>query len=131
MMKLAAVPETKPQPGTPAVAATFHGVVIAAARVPLHGDRVQIDGLFRLPAGDADAIGRPLHRALSCSAWGKSYQDSLDPFRDIVLFPDDEIEAGGAIQGTFSFQFPMYRGKGLYLHVALGPYLSASVVSPP
>ncbi|HET6149102.1 MAG TPA: hypothetical protein VFH68_16310 [Polyangia bacterium] len=130
-MKLAAAPLTQPQPGTPAVAAAFVGVAIAAARVPLRGELVQIDGLFRLPPADAEAIGRPLHRALSCSAWANTYQDSLDPFRDIVLFPDDETEAGGAIQGYFSFQFPMYRGAGLYLHVALGPYLSDSVPSPP
>jgi hypothetical protein len=131
LMRLAGVPQTRPTPTTPVASAAFHGVVIAAARVPLKGDLVQIDGLFRLPAEDAEAIGRPLHRALSCSVWGKGHQDSLDPFRDVVLFPDDETEAGGAIQGCFSFQFPMYRGQGLYLHVALGPYLSASVPSPP
>jgi hypothetical protein len=130
-MQLASVPLTAPTPTTPVVANDFRGLAIAASRVKHNGDLVQLDGIFRLPAGDAEAIGRPLHRALSCSVWGNGHQDSLDPFRDVVLFPDDEIESGGSIQGRFSFQFPMYRGSGLYLHVALGPHLSESVPCPP
>ena len=130
-MQLAATPQTVAGPGAPAVPADFRGVAIAASRVPQRGDLVQIDGRFRLPAAEAKAIGRPLQRAISCSVWGNGHQDSLDPFRDLVLFPDDETEVGGLVEGGFSFQFPMYRGAGLYLHVALGGYLSDSIPSPP
>ena len=129
-MKLASVPKATAD-ATPAVSHDFRGVIIVAMRVPRREELIQIDGLFRIPTAAAAEIGRPLHRALSCLAWGRAYHDSVDPFRDIVLFPDDEIDSGGSIQGAFAFQVPMYRGVGLYLHVALGPYLSDSIPSPP
>ena len=131
MLKLAAAPLTTASAATPVAPPSFRGVLIAAARVPANPELVKVDGLFVIPVADAESIGRPLHRALSCLAWGKAYQDSLDPFRNVVLFPDDETVAGAAVQGFFSFQSPMYRGTGLYLHVALGEHLSPSIVGPP
>lgn len=133
-MRLASVPQTTATAATPLAPPEFRGVVIAAARVPLNGDLVQIDGRFCIPAAAAGEIGRPLHRALSCCVWGNGYQDSVDPFQGIVLFPDDETQSGGAVSGVFSFQIPMYRGtrdgSRLYLHIALGVHLSASIPIP-
>ncbi len=131
MLKLAAAPLTTSSPATPVAPPSFRGVLITAARAQSNPELVTVDGLFLIPVADAESIGRPLHRAISLLAWGKAYWDSLDPFRNVVLFPDDEKVVGDAVQGFFSFQSPMYRGTGLYLHVALGEHLSPSIDSPP
>jgi len=57
-----------------------------------------IDGAFQIPRDHADVMGRPLHRALVCALWSAGgYQDSIVPFRDAALFPDDEIQNGSLL----------------------------------
>lgn len=126
MLKLAAAPLTTPNARTPSVASTFRGITIVASR-PKKGDAVCVDGVFQVSQADAQYIGRPLHSSLVCVAWRGG--GSIAPFREVVLFPDDEVQKGDAVWGAFSFQLPISAG-GLYLHVALGPHLSASVQTP-
>ena len=124
-MKLASVPLTGANDRTPSVDPSFRGVAIVASRQKT-GDPLRVDGVFQVSQADANFIGRPLHRSLVCVVW--SYGESVTPFREVVLFPDDEVQKGDAVYGTFSFQLPVPQ-PGMYLHVALGEHLSASVRS--
>ena len=130
-MNLVAPPQTAATKNTPALSPSSCGVVFVVAR-KTPGGPAQIDGAFQIPASEADLIGRPLHQALVCAVWSAGgYQDSLVPFADAVLFPDDEIRKGDKLWGAFRFEIALYPGDGFYLHLALGQYLSPSVLCPP
>jgi hypothetical protein len=130
-MKLVSAPQATANKNTPPIPASLRGIVFLVSRKTLGGP-AQIDGAFQIPFNEADAIGRPLHRALVCAVWSAGgYQDSIVPFRDAVLFPDDEIKDGNLLRGAFHFEIDLYPGDGFYLHLALGSYLSPSICCPP
>jgi hypothetical protein len=125
-MLLASAPLAAANDRTPSVDPSFRGVTIVASRQK-KGAPLRVDGVFRVSQAEANLIGRPLHRSLVCIVW--NYGESVTPFREVVLFPDDEVQKGEAVSGAFSFQLPVPQ-PGMYLHVALGEHLSASVRSP-
>jgi len=129
-MKLLSVPETTANKDTPALADSQRGIIFVPSR-KIAGGPVQIDGAFRVSLEDATTIGRPLHRSLVCLVWSAAgYQDSVVPFRDTVLFHDDEIQTKDGLWGAYRFQIEMYPGSVFYLHLALGQYLSPSLCTP-
>jgi hypothetical protein len=129
-MKLVSPPQATANRSTPPNPDSSSGIVLVVSR-KAPGGSAQIDGVFQVPLDDADAIGRPRHRALVCAVWSAGgYQDSVVPFRDVVLFPDDEIRQGNLLWGAFRFEIDPYPGDGYYLHLALGNYLSPSLCWP-
>jgi hypothetical protein len=130
-MNLVSPPEASASKSTPNIPAGSVGIALDVTRKTV-GGIVQVNGAFQVPAAEAETIGRPLHRALVCAVWSVGgYQDSVVPFRDVVLFPDDEIQSGDKLWGAFRFEIALYPGDGFHLHVALGPYLSPSICCPP
>jgi hypothetical protein len=130
-MSLLSPPLATPDRGTPAMADSVHGVAFVPSRKFLGGP-VHIDGAFQIPLDIANQLDRPVHRSLVLAVWSAGgYQDSLVPFRDVVLFPDDEIRIGALVRGAFSFDIDLFPGEGFYLHLALASYLSPSICCPP
>lgn len=109
----------------------FLGVRIATPRSPVSHGRVVLTGAYRIAEADAERIGPHLHAALVTVVSNPARFQVTNPFRDVILFPDDEQRTAVARYGWFSFQSfeaSQTPSGDYWAYVALGPFLS-NVVS--
>lgn len=90
-----------------------------------------IHGSFNVPYAQAEALGRPIHRALVLVVQIGSYRNVYTPFREFVLFPDDEFGAsGGGLGGYFNIDVFSLLGAPIpgdyHLVVSIGEHVSTA-----
>lgn len=105
------------------------GVVIAGpAQATARGGLV-LHGAFNLPHAEADALGHPSHRAVVLVIQRGEYQNVATPFREHVLFVDDEVAASGGVGGYFHIDVFEQQGGPVpghyHLLVSVGEQVSA------
>ncbi|MCC6557365.1 MAG: hypothetical protein IT372_30815 [Polyangiaceae bacterium] len=115
-------------PICPALPPDFAGVRIAAAPRPLRTSPLVIHGAYRIPWADADPIAPPRHRALVLVVTSGSHCFAATPFRERILFEDDEQETPGGPLGYFTMDVLALQGRepsgDYHVLVSLGPYTS-------
>ncbi len=87
-----------------------------------------VHGAFNLRIADGDAIGHPAHRAIVLVVWSFGYRYVATPFREQVLFADDEVGLPGGVGGYFNVDLFDLQGRAVpgdyHLYVTMGEYLS-------
>jgi len=115
-------------PLCPVLPPELTGVRIALAARPSPRSPVVVHGSYRIPWADADGIAPSRHRALVLVVTGVHLHFVATPFREQILFPDDEHESRGGPAGFFTMDVLALMGAdppGLYhLLVSLGPHTS-------
>jgi len=120
------LPSTGRAAGAAAPAFDFRGVRISAPAQVGPGEKAIVTGVFVVPDAEARTIDERLHAALVvvCTSVGPWFVDR--PFRDVMLFDDDEERGSGVRRGYF--QFDLFEDSEVtgefFLHVSLGHYLS-------
>jgi hypothetical protein len=125
---LARLPSTARTSDTPDVPPGAAGVTLAAPSVLAPTDRLIVSGQYQLSEQEAALIDDRLHRALvAVVTIGHSFC-VWNPFREAVLFADDDERFHGSRRGCFHFDAFPDRSElppGEYtLFVSLGTYLS-------
>lgn len=126
-----AYPSTRRDQASPATPQHFTGVLIAAPAALSYRGRMIVSGVYAIPESDAARIDERLHRALVASVRiGDGYR-VWNPFKDAVLFEDDDERSAWGRRGYFHFDaFPgqreLHPGE-YYLFVSLGAHLSNPV----
>jgi hypothetical protein len=109
-------------PEAPGVVIT--GPAQATTRTPL-----VLHGAFHLTYAEADELGRPAHRGLVLVIQRDEDYNAVTPFREHVLFADDEVGARGGVGGYFHMDVFEEQGgpaPGHYhLLVSIGERVSA------
>lgn len=117
---------------TPSLPAGQFGVCIGGPDRASRQDGMTVTGGFRLSSADACDIDKELHRALVLAITGEGVADSVEPFRNAVLFSDDQIEDGNSCYGTFSFDaldiFELEDPGEYFLTASIGRFLSDTLV---
>jgi hypothetical protein len=115
---------------SPSLAEPWTGIRIALAGAE-PGALPRVHGAFRLPAAEAAAIDRRLHRAIVLVAAQEGLCLAATPFRDHVLCADDQEESGGAVQGWFDVDLGEVLAEPapgpLFVNASLGPHVSGVV----
>jgi hypothetical protein len=87
-----------------------------------------IHGAFHLPIAAGDAIGHPVHHGIVVVVWSPSFRYAAAPFRDQVLFADDEVGVPGGIGGFFNVDLFELQGDpaigDFHIFATLGEYVS-------
>jgi hypothetical protein len=78
------------------------GIVVAVDRSRDPRAPLVLHGAFHLPILEGDAIGHPVHRAIVVVAWSFGTKWATAPFRELVLFADDELGLPGGVGGYFN-----------------------------
>lgn len=99
-------------PLCPQVDDDFTGVAIAVAPRPARNSPLVVHGTYRVPWALADTIEPPLHRALVLVVQNGALHSAVTPFRDKVLFGDDERETPAGVLGHFTMDV-FELGEGL------------------
>lgn len=122
-------------PASPAIAPDFEGVQITLAPRARPGEPVILHGAYRLPWPEADRLPAPRHRALVLVVTSRAGQSATAPFREQVLFPDDETATPGGPLGHFTFDVGALLGAAprdeAFALVSLGPFTSNVARIPP
>lgn len=108
------------------------GLILSVAPHADPRNPLVIRGAFNVPYAQAEALGRPVHRALVLLVQIGEYYNVFTPFREFVLFPDDEIGApSNGIGGYFNIDAFSLLGAPIpgdyHLVMSLGEYVSAAV----
>jgi hypothetical protein len=115
-------------PLCPALAAEFAGVQIAVAPRPQRSSPLVIHGAYRIPWADADAIEPSRHRALVLVVTAGAGHLVASPFRERILFEDDEQQTRGGALGFFTIDVFEQLGReaagDYHLLVSLGRHTS-------
>jgi hypothetical protein len=102
-------------------------VIVSPAQATARGGLV-LHGAFNVPHAEADALGRPVHRAVVLVIQRGEYYNVATPFREHVLFADDEVAASGGVGGYFHIDVFEQQGgpvPGYYhLLVSIGEHVS-------
>jgi hypothetical protein len=105
------------------------GVILAGPAQAKTSGPLVLHGAFNLPHAEADALGHPVHRAVVLVIQRGAYYNIATPFREHVLFPDDEVAASGGVGGYFHVDVFEQQGgpvPGYYhLLVSIGEHVSA------
>ena len=114
-------PPSPPIPASP-------GLVIAVDHRRDPRSPLIVHGAFHLPIRDGDAIGHPVHRGIVVVVWSLDHRYAIAPFREQVLFVDDEVGLPGGVGGYFSVDlFEIQQGPvqgDFHLYASLGEHLS-------
>lgn len=105
----------------------FFGVRIATPRSPVSQGRVVLSGAYRIAEEAAQRIGPHLHAALVTVVSNPLRFQVTNPFKDVILFEDDEERTAVGRYGYFSFQSfeaSQTPAGDYWAYVALGPFLS-------
>jgi hypothetical protein len=124
-------PSTKKTQETPAAPPNLTGVLLASPGSIGYGGRMILHGVYVLPEEEAARIDEQLHRALVAVVTIGGSAAAWNPFREVVLFPDDEERSGRMRRGYFHFDaYPdraeLHHGE-YYAMVSLGRFLSNSI----
>ncbi|MCC6522025.1 MAG: hypothetical protein IT373_05140 [Polyangiaceae bacterium] len=88
-------------------------------------------GAFNLPLAEADALGHPVQHAIVLVIQHGDAWNVVTPFRELVLFPDDERATPGGVGGWFQIDVFAAQGgpmPGYYqLFVSMGERVSPVV----
>lgn len=118
-------------PESPALAPDFLGITLALGPRSSPAEPVLVHGSFRVPWPDADRIEPPRHRALVLVVTSAAGYSVSTPFREQVLFPDDETATHAGPLGHFNLDIGALLGKlperEAFAFVSLGP-LTSNVV---
>jgi hypothetical protein len=121
-------PSTQVGPSTPSIPGGFVGVRIAAPAVLSTRGRVVVSGIFQILADEAQAIGPHLHRALVAVMTSGGIYGAYNPFREVVLFADDEERHPWGSRGYFHFDLfedeEELDPADYHVFVSLGEHLS-------
>ena len=87
-----------------------------------------VHGAFHLAMADGDAIGHPVHRGIVVVVWSIHHCYAIAPFREHVLFADDEASVPGGVGGYFNVD-PFATEGGpvqgdFHVYASLGDHLS-------
>jgi hypothetical protein len=123
-------PSTRFGPSIPTPASGFTGVLVASRPMIHLGSRMILSGVYQLHEAEAERIDAHLHHALCVVVTSADLARVLTPFREVVLFDDDDERFPWGRRGYF--QVDVFEGadppRGDYfLHVALGEHLSNTV----
>jgi hypothetical protein len=125
------LPNTRRPPAQQPPAADFRGIEIAAPGSAPGDGPVVVSGTFVIPEQEALRIDERLHRALVLVKVSMTLYHVTNPFRDVILFEDDEERVAGTRRGFFSFNafdgFARAPGGDYYITVSLGDRLSNTV----
>lgn len=107
------------------------GVTISVAPQADPGNPLLVHGSFNVPYAQAEALGRPIHRAIVLVVQIGEYHNVLMPFREFVLFADDEFGApSNGIGGYFNLDVFSLLGAPIpgdyHLVVSIGEYVSTA-----
>ena len=95
-------PNTQRGEGSPAGEAGFTGVRIAARpRISVAGDMI-VSGVYQVVEEEAQRIDERLHRALVLVVSSAHLSFVATPFREILLFEDDDERFGWGRRGYFN-----------------------------
>jgi len=124
-------PSTRKTPATPTAPENFTGVRLASPASLGYRGRMILSGVYTLPEEEAARIDEQLHRALVAVVTIGGSEAVWNPFREAVLFGDDEERPGWMRRGYFHFDaFPdrveLFPGE-YYAMVSLGRFLSNSI----
>ncbi|MEZ4301229.1 MAG: hypothetical protein R3B70_40215 [Polyangiaceae bacterium] len=115
-------------PLSPRLADDFEGLSIALAPRETLASPLVIHGVFRIPWPEADRLGPSLHRLLVLVVNGLDRVTTVAPFREQVLFPDDETPGRAGRQGYFNLDVRALTGplpaRSPFARVSLGPFVS-------
>lgn len=131
MEEITKYPSTRRTKATPATPQGFSGVLIAAPSAVSPRGPMIISGVYQLKEEDAAKIDERLHRALvAVVTVGEGFR-VWNPFREAVLFEDDEERSPYSRRGYFHFnvypdQNELFPGDYFAL-VSLGRFLSSSI----
>jgi hypothetical protein len=115
-------------PLCPTLPPELAGVRIALAPRPERSSPLVVHGSYRIPWADADAIEPSRHRAIVLVVTGGEGFSVTTPFRERILFPDDEQETRTGPVGFFTLDVFELLGADppgdYHVLVSLGPYTS-------
>lgn len=121
-------------PLCPALPPGFAGVQIAAAPRATPTSPLVLHGAYRIPWADAEPIAPSRHRALVLVVTKGPLFFVAAPFRERILFEDDEQQTPAGAVGHFSMDVFALQGSessgDYHLLVSLGPYTSNVVRVP-
>jgi hypothetical protein len=113
--------------GSPAIPAA-PGIAVCLGPSPSVRGRLVIHGAFRLPLELAERIGRPAQRAVVVVGQLGWRCGAATPFREMMLFEDDDALEHDTVVGYFNidvFQLQGGPAVGLYhLFASMDGYLS-------
>jgi hypothetical protein len=125
---MASLSDVQKTPLCPEVEDDFLGIAIDLAPRPVRNSPLVIHGTYRIPWALAETIEPPLHRALVLVVQRGAVHRVATPFRERVLFGDDERETQGGALGHFTLDvFELQGGEAAgdyHLLVSLGEMVS-------
>lgn len=106
-------------------------VMVSPSRVDTRGAWI-VRGAFHLTLAEATALGRPPHRAVTLLVQRDDDHNVFTPFREHILFADDEVAVGGrGVGGYFNIDVHAHMGQpipGRYFFIAsIGVHVSTAV----
>lgn len=124
-------PSTRYSQATPALPPNFTGVLIASPPAISYRERMIVSGVYQLPEQECARIDERLHRALVAVVTVGAGYAVFNPFREAVLFADDDERSAWGRRGYFHFDAmgaarDLYPGD-YYAMVSLGRFLSNSI----
>lgn len=106
-------------------------VIVSPSRVEARQPWI-LRGAFHLTSAEATSLGRPSHRAVALLVQRDDDHNVFTPFREHILFADDEVGVGGGgIGGYFNIDVHAHMGQpipGRYFFIAsIGTHVSVAV----
>jgi hypothetical protein len=112
----------------PKIAPDFQGIEVVVGPRPARASPLVLHGTFRLPWADADRIEAPRHRALVLVVTRGAASAAFTPFREQILFEDDEEATRNGAFGSFAIDVFDLLGRDAagvyYLFVSIGMHVS-------
>lgn len=117
---------------TPEIPAGAHGVSLVLAPRTGLASPVVLHGAYSLPWSDADKIAPSRHRAIVLVVTTGPRHLVATPFRDLLLFEDDERAAREGVKGAFSIDLTALSADPIpddfQAFVSIGPHVSNVLV---
>jgi hypothetical protein len=115
-------------PLSPTLEPDFVGIQIVPAPRTARDSPLVIHGTFRIPWADAEAIEAPRQRALVVVVMNGTLHGAYTPFREQVLFEDDDSATRAGAHGFFNLDVFGVQGHDrpgdYHVFVSLGPHVS-------
>lgn len=98
---------------SPAIPEDFGVVIRVTPYPPSASSRLTVHGAFHLPRAITEIVARPLQRCVVLVVQRVGEQNALTPFREQVLFDDDDQLTPGGVAGYFHIDVFDEQGGGV------------------